>query len=234
MKLKPFFSFYGGKYRAAPFYPKPLHDTIIEPFAGSAGYSVRYPGHNVILLDKDPVIIGVWNFLIRASESEILSLPFLSLDQTVDDLNVCEEARHLIGFWIVKGATHPNKKPSAWMREGIYSSYFWGPTIRQRIANQVGYIRHWRSIEGSYDSAPSIKATWFIDPPYQKAGKYYRCGSRNLNFNHISEWAQKRDGQVLVCENEGASWLPFEPFRTVKSMESRTGGKTSKEVLWLK
>jgi hypothetical protein len=34
--LKPFIRLYGGKYRAAPRYPKPLHDT---PFAGAAGYS---------------------------------------------------------------------------------------------------------------------------------------------------------------------------------------------------
>lgn len=42
-KLKPFFTYFGGKYRIAPRYPKPQYNTIIEPFAGSAGYSLRYP-----------------------------------------------------------------------------------------------------------------------------------------------------------------------------------------------
>ena len=36
-KLKPFFTYYGGKYRAAPKYPEPVHGSIVEPFAGSAG-----------------------------------------------------------------------------------------------------------------------------------------------------------------------------------------------------
>jgi len=33
--LKPFWQYYGGKWRAAPHYPKPRHDTIVEPFAGA-------------------------------------------------------------------------------------------------------------------------------------------------------------------------------------------------------
>ena len=39
--LKPFWRYYGGKYRAAPAYPPPRLGTIVEPFAGSAGYSLR-------------------------------------------------------------------------------------------------------------------------------------------------------------------------------------------------
>lgn len=75
VRLKPFFSFYGGKWRAAPRYPAPEHSTIIEPFAGSAGYSVRHHEQNVILYEIDPVIAGVWDYLIHAKESEIMSLP---------------------------------------------------------------------------------------------------------------------------------------------------------------
>jgi site-specific DNA-adenine methylase len=53
-KLKPFFCYYGGKWRAAPHYPAPEHDRIIEPFAGAAGYSMRYPQKRVALYEKDP------------------------------------------------------------------------------------------------------------------------------------------------------------------------------------
>lgn len=42
MNLKPFFTFYGGKWRAAPHYAPPEFATIVEPFAGAAGYSVRH------------------------------------------------------------------------------------------------------------------------------------------------------------------------------------------------
>jgi hypothetical protein len=36
VSLRPFWRYYGGKWRAAPRYPRPTHDTIIEPFAGAA------------------------------------------------------------------------------------------------------------------------------------------------------------------------------------------------------
>lgn len=75
MKLKPFFTYFGGKYRLAPKYPKPLYGTIIEPFAGSAGYSLRYPDREIILNDLDPVISGIWEYLIKVKEDEILALP---------------------------------------------------------------------------------------------------------------------------------------------------------------
>jgi hypothetical protein len=37
--LKPFFNYYGGKWRVARRYAPPEHDLIIEPFAGAAGYA---------------------------------------------------------------------------------------------------------------------------------------------------------------------------------------------------
>lgn len=37
MNLRPFWRYYGGKFRAAPRYPKPTRSKLIEPFARSAG-----------------------------------------------------------------------------------------------------------------------------------------------------------------------------------------------------
>jgi site-specific DNA-adenine methylase len=51
MSLRPFFTYTGGKYRLAPRYPEPRHNLIIEPFAGSAGYSLRHPEREVLLID---------------------------------------------------------------------------------------------------------------------------------------------------------------------------------------
>lgn len=36
----------------------------------------------------------------------------------------------------------------------------------------------------------------------------------------------------MVCENEGAKWLPFSRLALIKANESKTGGKRSAEVLW--
>ena len=71
MNLRPFFCYYGGKWRAAPKYPAPEHDTIVEPFAGAAGYATRYPDRKVVLVERDPVIAGLWRYLTKVSPAEI-------------------------------------------------------------------------------------------------------------------------------------------------------------------
>jgi len=228
--LRPFWAYYGGKWRAAPRYPAPIYSTIIEPFAGAAGYSLRYTDRNVILVERNPKVAATWRYLLRVSASEVRALPLMQPGQTVDDLAVCDEARWLIGWWVNKGATSPCKSPSAWMRQGSHASSFWGEQIRERIASQVESIHHWRLIEGDYTEAPDIEATWFIDPPYIKAGKHYP--TKVDSYHSLSDWCRTRKGQVMVCENEGAEWLPFKPLFSIKGNESRRGGKVSREALW--
>lgn len=242
MKLKPFFTFYGGKWRAAPHYPEPDYATIVEPFCGSAGYSVRYPDRKIILVDKDPVIAATWKYLIRVTPKEILQLPDIQIDQTVDDLGVCEEARYLIGWWLNGGSAQPKKSPGSWMRKTIEyggtgwvtggGQLSWGERVRQRIASQIEYIRHWTFIESTYEDAPDIEATWFIDPPYIEAGKYYRYNSHGIDYAHLGQWCKERKGQVMVCENVGANWLPFDYFRDIQANVSKHGSKISKEAIW--
>jgi len=233
MSLRPFFTFYGGKWRAAPKYPAPRHDTIIEPFAGSAGYSLRYPERRVILVERDPVIAATWRYLLRVSPEEILALPDLEVGQTVDDLSAMLEVKWLVGWWCGKGTASPGKSLTAWGRDTRYRSQFWGQDVRERIASQVGRIRHWTLIEGDYANAPDMPATWFIDPPYQKAGKHYRYGSKTLDFAALGAWCRTRRGQVTVCENVGADWLPFRHFLDIKASEAKHGGKVSREAIWM-
>lgn len=228
--LMPFFTFFGGKWRAAPLYPAPIHDRIIEPFAGSAGYAVRHHDHKVILIEKDPVIAALWAWLIRVSSAEIRSLPLIIED--VRHLSIIPEARSLIGFWLNKGMTAPCNIPSKWMREGWRPKSVWGAEIRDRIACQVEKIRHWRVFSASYTDVPNGPATWFVDPPYEKSGVRYRVSSTLIDFKHLAAWCQERQGQVIVCEQDGAEWLPFKPFRTIKALEGKKGVKRSSEVIW--
>jgi hypothetical protein len=229
--LKPFWAYYGGKWRAAPHYPAPRHNVIVEPFAGAAGYSVRHAAKQVKLYDADPVIVGLWSWLIRATPSDVLALP---VDVgNIDDLpsSVPQEARWLIGFWLNKGASVPCKRPSAWMRSGTHKASFWGVEIRDRIARQVDSIKHWTIEQRSYHEVPLIDATWFVDPPYiGKAGALYK--HHDIDYARLGAWCRTLRGQVMVCENEGADWLPFSPFRTIKASPAKHGGKKSAEVLW--
>lgn len=230
--IKPFFTFYGGKHRVSGKYPIPKHSNIIEPFAGSAGYSCRYDQHQITLVEKDEKIFSLWKYLINVTQKEIRSLPLL-IEGSVEDLNICQEAKYLIGFWLNKGAAQPCKTPSSWMRGGLRPNSFWGENISQRIANQVDKIRHWKIILGDYSLVENYKATWFIDPPYILAGNHYKHGSKSIDFVELSRWCKSRIGQTIVCENEGAEWLDFQPFETIKSNPSARGKSYSKEVIWI-
>lgn len=233
MKLMPFFTYYGGKNRAARLYPRPRFDTIIEPFAGSAGYSMNYPHHEVLLFDLDPVIVGTWQYLIGVSQEEILALPDLEPGQTTDDLDLSQEARWLIGWWLAKGVSAPYKRPSTWVARYPQGGPFWGERVRQRIAGQLPHIRHWRVKHASYEEAPCLGGTWFIDPPYADKGHRYRFGSKSVDYPALADWCRSRPGQVIVCEADDANWLPFRDLALVDGTEGRQ--KTSRarlEKIW--
>ena len=231
-KMRPFFSFYGGKYRIAPRYPVPLQESIIEPFAGSAGFSLRYPSLQVFLYDIDPVICGVWDYLITATENEILSLPDIDQDKTLNDYELPQEAKWLIGFNLNKGAASPSKSMALWGRQGGSIAEFWGVGRRERIAKQQPYIRHWRIENKPYWEIENRQAYWFVDPPYNnKAGSYYKHS--NVDYRHLADWCKTRHGDVVVCENDGADWLPFQPFFSAKANHVNGRSKNiSKEVIW--
>lgn len=231
--LKPFWSYYGGKWRAAPLYPKPLHDTIIEPFAGAAGYSLRYHERKVILVEKYPVIAEIWRYLIGAREREILAIPSV---EHVDELPgwVPQGARWLVGFCMNTVCYSPRLSLSAGARKNAGSGFNagWSQDRRERVASQVSAIRHWQVVEGDYTAAPDVEATWFIDPPYQRAGTHYKCSSKAIDFAALGAWCRTRRGLTMVCEAEGANWLPFRPLATLRAFGAGGQNQTSNEVVW--
>ncbi len=219
--LMRFFRYFGSKHQNAAVYPAPQHGTIVEPFAGSAGYSCRYPDRRVILVDTDPIVAGVWRYLIRASEREILSLPDLPYGSDVRDLRVPLEARWLIGFWINPFQT--TRPSTRYSRGGRETDGFWGPEVRARIASQLPSIRHWEVRRRGYDWCPDIEATWFVDPPYRGLERFYRFGPEKLDFAHLGDWCRSRRGQTIVCETGDAAWLPF---------RKRDAYGDSRELVW--
>lgn len=231
--LKPFFTYYGGKWRVAPKYPEPTHIRIFEPFAGSAGYSLRHPERQIWLNDADPIVAGTWEYLIGVSEAEILALPDLGEGDSVDDFGLRQEARWLVGWWLNKGSATPKRKPSTFMLKHAAGAPYWGESIRRRIAGQLEAIRHWTVTNYDYEELPNWEATWFVDPPYVGAGHHYRHGSKGLDFPRLGRWCQGRDGQVLVCEADDADWLPFKPLVEIDGTEGKQKAKRARmEVLW--
>lgn len=212
--LRPFFSYYGSKWKLSQrgVYPPPVHETIVEPFAGSAGYSMAHHRHRVVLVERDDHIAGVWRYLIGADPARIRSLPDVPSEGTTWDLDVADEERNLIGLWLSRASKHVRRTPSGWMRK-FPEKLWWGPRARERIASQLPAIRHWTVIEADYTEAPDLEATWYVDPPYQQQGQIYRTGGNGtLDYEALGDWVRSRRGQVIACEAEGADWLPFEPI----------------------
>jgi hypothetical protein len=229
--LRPFWRYYGAKWRIAPRYPKPRHDTIIEPFAGAAGYSLRYPDRQVILVEKYHVIAEIWRYLIGADPAEIRAIPEVDAIADLPEW-VPQGARWLVGFNLAAGRQQPAGRISPGFiirreRDGLDEG--WGSRMRERVASQVGAIRHWQVIEGNYTAAPDIEATWFVDSPYRgEPGRRYTCSSGHLDYAALAQWCRRRAGLRIVCEATGADWLPFVPFGHIKGM--RPSG--SREAIW--
>lgn len=238
--LRPFFSYYGGKWRIAPKYPRPKYDLLVEPFAGSAGYALRHFERQVVLYDANPTIVALWRYLIVTPEDEIAALPLLEPGSRLSDVTDLKPgARALIGFWLNAAATGPRNVHSAW-----YTSVsparrkqlpFWREGIRDRICEQVRHIRHWqvylstfRECSREFESTP---VTWFIDPPYEgPAGRHYPY--RDMDYLETRRIVETLPGQRIVCEQFGASWAPFVPFVVSKTNASSRGTGKNLEAIW--
>ena len=167
------------------------------------------------------MIVGIWEYLINASEKDINDLRD---EEGKVPLWLTKPERDLLGFICFSGSERPRKSFSKWaLRQNELEKH------KKRIINLLPKIRHWKVMLGSYEDIDNEVATWFIDPPYQNAGKRYICSSKNIDFNRLGNWCREREGQVIVCENDGADWLDFKPLCSY-----RGGKKDSLEVMWEK
>jgi hypothetical protein len=200
-------SYYGSKSKLVQYYPKPKCDLIIEPFAGSAKYSLKYFEKDVLLVDKYEKLVRIWKWLQQCSIIDIKKLPSLKLGQTINrDMFDCDEQFWLMGFIVQNGVNSPRKTVSKFVANGNIE------TKKKNIYENLFKIKHWEIKQGTYQDIQNKKATWFIDPPYQYGGEYYIESNKKIDFKYLGEWCKNRNGQVIVCENTKANWLPFNPM----------------------
>ncbi|GAG31259.1 unnamed protein product, partial [marine sediment metagenome] len=110
---KGYFSYFGSKSKIVKYYSPPTRDPIIEPFAGSARYALRYWDHDVWVNDSYPAVFNMWNYLQQATPSDINSLPDLKKGDKIPK-SLSPEEQLLMGFAIGRGNAYPRKTTTGW------------------------------------------------------------------------------------------------------------------------
>lgn len=213
------FYYYGRKKQIAKYYPAPNYETIIEPFAGSAAYSLFNDNwkKKIILIEKDERVAEIWKWLIQTAEPEdVYKLPNLNIgDKTSEFLHIIHAATKMAFKYRTIKVTPVLERN-------------WGISKRT-MAQNLYKIKHWKIICGDFTEAPDVEATWFIDPPYKGAsGLGYQYDSNVIDYTKLSAWALSRKGEIIFCEGDNGDYLPFKPLVDLKGV----AGKNSKEVIF--
>ena len=219
------FPYFGGKRRLAQTYPAPLYDTIVEPFAGGAGYAMHWmkarPDLRLIVVELNPLVAELWRWLLQPGAAErVAALPDVKAGQRTSNplVALTNSSTSPINSIINSGDCAITK----WHEEN------W-PRHRAEIAQRCRDLRgRVQVIQGQYTDAPDLQATWFVDPPYQYQGWVYKESANNIDYSQLGEWCLNRSGQTIVTEAEPANWLPFEKHRRSRD----TKGQLKTELVW--
>ncbi len=220
------FSYYGSKANIVRLYPKPRYPKIKEAFAGSGRFSLEHFEHDVLLVDKWPVIIDVWKWLQQCSTNDILSLPRrLTHGDSLHDITFdCQAQKDFYGFIVGAGAERPRR--TVGYRRTTHRPNAINHCLKETAA-QLYKIKHWNFVCGDYLDMVNEEATWFIDPPYQHGGHKYTMSNAKIDFTQLAQWCNTRQGDVIVCENTKADWLPFIPL-----IKQRGSNATTTEAIF--
>lgn len=221
------FAYYGAKHGLASKYPRPRHRVIVEPFAGSAAYSVHHAANidHAILIDADARLVELWHEIQGMTEADV-DLIGKQLEQarfTHPLLAAMAGSTTMLAVLAGKDRAVTPRMLKDW------------PCVRSRIIRALPHVKTWDVTHGTYADALNVEATWFIDPPYMQqgtmAGAGYAYSDESINFDHLARWSRSRNGFVMVCEQSPAAWLPFHPFAS-QANGAGTGTVARQEVIW--
>lgn len=215
MPNRSLFPYFGAKSKIAHLYDAPQHKLVIEPFAGGASYSLLYANdiasREVWINDLNPATYELWKYVTTTPAKDILAHVPERVDpgMTMDDLAPQGAPAGLVSLLRSQFAQGAFGMKGTRSKVAPFGALAW-KSFRQRIHDYVPLIQGWTVTNLPYQELPNQKATWFIDPPYNNAaGRTYNMGADGIDFVELGAWCKERQGQVMVCENAGADWLPF-------------------------
>lgn len=230
------FSYYGGKSRLAHMYPAPKHDIVVEPFAGGASYSLMHHERQVILNDLDDRTASIWRFLLSPDALDLIvrTVPAsVNVGDRVSDILPDSAPPGLVE--LLRAEANQGTQGARGVHESVTG---FGKKCWHRIVPRLEYwlprISHWQFTQKDFaDVTVDGSATWFVDPPYcNDAGRRYRIAMSDADFARLRQWIDTRDGHIIVCENEGATWLPFTPLAERRGMRGRYQKSRATEMVY--
>lgn len=210
------FYYFGRKGRLARKYPKPRFELVIEPFAGSAAYALFWKPERALLIERDERVVALWHRLVGEGVAGLEAASPPVVGERTQDL------------WHL---TAMASKDSLSVREYTVSEWAlksWELARKLAVRNLETAAR-FDYIAGDYEEAPNVEATWFIDPPYQQVARGYKYNRDSIDYDKLAAFCRSRKGQVIVCEQKGADWLPFRTLTVQQNVQS-TG--RSHEMVW--
>jgi len=232
----PLFKWFGSKWTASKHYPTPKYESVIEPFAGGAGYSLRHFATKVTIAETDPHISQLWKWIVtEATETDVRAIPLgLPIGTDIREIGLSDGQALLLKTW-----QRTNNVGSCWTISSWGNlSGQWTENTRSRVASEIHLVKHWTVVD---DGLALMKnhlepATWFVDPPYFSNYKYRQD---LLDYTKLGTTVRNLLGQVIVCEarcpvtNEIPPWLPFvDSHCVVTSRRKANQHHHSKELIW--
>lgn len=231
----PLFKWFGSKWLASRLYPAPAYHRVYEPFAGSAGYSLRHHDRQVTLWEANQNVAELWRWLINeAQSSDVLDIPLkLREGQDIRKLGLSRGQALLLKHWQRTNNVGECWTVSPW---GTKPGQ-WTANTRARVAEQLHAVKHWRFCLVTY----AKPGTYFIDPPYLYN---YRYGFAENTFNHgrVVQDVNRipPPSQIIVCEaacqktGKVPIYLPFVPFgERITSRRKKHNNHHSKEYMFV-
>lgn len=216
------FKYFGSKANIAHLYDYPRYPVIVEPFAGAAAYSLWWRKRDVRLNDKCWEVVDMWKWILTATHADVDAIPDLQPGERVSSYKLSIPVSLMLGHTVHSGS----------LKGDVYQGWSTknGGSVRalkKRLHHHIDAIRQWSITRMDYSQLPNIEATWFIDPPYQGVPGYK---AKVTDYSKLAEWCKTRKGQVIVCEQYPAAWLPFRPLPNGK--RKGIAHKWRQEMVW--